>query len=283
MAWAQSIVSVNYVDENGVTQPVNATLLDEIANVNPNGATIGTSGFTNWYVVQGSDVVMNGQLGYYGGINLILCDGAKLTINNTDGNVLQSLDDTDTKYTLTIYVQTNGTGQLVATASGNKAIQTENLTIHGGTITATGGANGIYAPSSDIVINGGTVTVSSPLNSQFSTLTLIDNLTGANVDLLQTPSYTFESRTTDYASRFKLVFSAGNASDNSDDFAFISNGEIIVNGEGTLQVIDMLGHVLVTCDAHSDFRLPTSDFPAGVYVLRLINGNDVKTQKIVVE
>ena len=158
MAWAQSIVSVNYVDENGVTQPVNATSLDEIAGVNPNGATIGTSGFTNWYVVQGSNVVMNGQLGYYGGINLILCDGAKLTVNNTGGNAIQSLDDSDTKYTLTIYVQTNGTGQLVATASGDKAIQTENLTIHGGVIRATGGAHGIHAPASDIIINGGNVT-----------------------------------------------------------------------------------------------------------------------------
>ena len=161
-AWAQNIVSVNYVDETGTTQNVNATSLDEIAAVNPNGATIGTSGFTNWYVVQGSNVVMNGQLGYYGGINLILCDGAKLTVNNTGGNAIQSLDNTDTKYTLTIYVQTNGTGQLVATATGNKAIQTEHLTIHGGTISATGGAHGIYAPASDIIINGGVVTASAP-------------------------------------------------------------------------------------------------------------------------
>jgi hypothetical protein len=61
--------------ENGTTLNVNATSLDEIASVNPNGTTIGTSNFTNWYVVQGNDVVMNGQLGYNGGINLILCNG----------------------------------------------------------------------------------------------------------------------------------------------------------------------------------------------------------------
>lgn len=81
-AWAQNIVSVDYVDENGTPQNVNATSLDHIASVNPNGANIGSTGFTNWYVVQGNDVVLNGQLGFYGGINLILCDGAKLTINN---------------------------------------------------------------------------------------------------------------------------------------------------------------------------------------------------------
>ena len=39
-------------------------------------------------------------------------------------------------------------------------------------------------------------------------LLLIDNMTGADIDLLQTPSYSFEAKTTDYESRFKLVFSA---------------------------------------------------------------------------
>jgi hypothetical protein len=38
-------------------------------------------------------------------------------------------------------------------------------------------------------------------------LHLIDNLTGADVDLLQMPEYTFTAKTTDYASRFRLVFS----------------------------------------------------------------------------
>ena len=37
-------------------------------------------------------------------------------------------------------------------------------------------------------------------------LHLIDNLTGANVDLLAEPSYTFEAKTTDDVSRFRLVF-----------------------------------------------------------------------------
>jgi hypothetical protein len=41
----------------------------------------------------------------------------------------------------------------------------------------------------------------------FSYLHLIDNLTGADVDLLASPTYTFTAKTTDYESRFKLVFS----------------------------------------------------------------------------
>ena len=117
-------------------------------------------------------------------------------------------------------------------------------------------------------------------------LHLIDNMTGANVDLLVQPSYTFNAKTTDYESRFKLVFaangpSAGSGSD--EPFAYISDGEIIINGEGTVQVIDMLGHQLLSKEKTSDFRLPTSGFSSGVYVLRLITSSETKTQKIVVK
>ena len=96
------------------------------------------------------------------------------------------------------------------------------------------------------------------------------------------PSYTFDARHTDYASRFKLVFVKSDA-DMGDNFAFISDGELIVNGEGTLQVFDVLGHQLFakklsTLNSHlSIFKSP------GVYVLRLIDGDNVKNQKIIIK
>ncbi len=76
---------------------------------------------------------------------------------------------------------------------------------------------------------------------------MIDNLTGNDVDLLATPSYTFTAKTTDYASRFRLVFSTDlDPLDNlADSFAFIdAAGNLIVNGTGLLQVFDVLGHQL---------------------------------------
>ncbi len=130
-----------------------------------------------------------------------------------------------------------------------------------------------------------TLTISATSNCQLLTANLIDNLTGANTDLLATPSYTFEAKVTDYESRFKLVFNA-DGNDNkieNENFAFISNGELTINGTGILQVVDMLGHQLISRQTTSVFRLPTSDFPSGIYVLRLINGDTVKTQKIVVK
>ncbi|MBR7023398.1 MAG: T9SS type A sorting domain-containing protein, partial [Bacteroidales bacterium] len=116
----------------------------------------------------------------------------------------------------------------------------------------------------------------------FSYLHLIDNLTGADIDLLETSSYTFNAKTTDYESRFKLVFATG-SSTGSDTFAFYSNGNWVISNDGDaiLQVIDVTGRIL------SSERISGSGSKAiqaapGVYVLRLINGDNVKTQKVVV-
>ena len=68
-----------------------------------------------------------------------------------------------------------------------------------------------------------------------------------------------------------------------ENFAYISNGNLIVNGEGTLQVIDLLGRQRFTHEVSSDFRLLTSVFSPGIYVLHLINGDNVKTQRIVID
>ena len=118
-------------------------------------------------------------------------------------------------------------------------------------------------------------------NLDLGYLHLIDNMTGANIDLLETPSYTFEARTTDYASRFKLMFSDSESAANHEVFAFISNGNILVNQEGILQIVDMTGRIVKSEDAKH--CVTTSEMTAGVYVLRLITANGVKTQKIVIE
>jgi len=127
----------------------------------------------------------------------------------------------------------------------------------------------------------------NPEGVEMAYLHLIDNLTGNDVDLLQTPSYTFNARYDDYASRFRLVFVSNDAhlgGEGSDDFAFISNGELIVtgiDGNSMLQIIDLTGRVLASFKATN--RIGTSGLVAGVYVLRIINGDDVKTQKIVIK
>ena len=167
-------------------------------------------------------------------------------------------------------------------------------------VVSVGGTDGACTVSTEIPVNfraeeNGTYTLTfSSENVDFDYLHLIDNLTGADVDLLATnggdainrvSTYTFTAKTTDYESRFKLVFSVGGDAndDNAVPFAFINNGNIIVNGEGTLQVMDVMGRVIVQRDVETSYYgVSTTGMTAGVYVLRLINGNNVRTQKIVI-
>ena len=119
-------------------------------------------------------------------------------------------------------------------------------------------------------------------NVEFAYLHLIDNMTGTDVDLLQTPNYSFEAKTTDYESRFKLVFATGDNS-KEDNFAFFSNGSFVINNEGnaTLQVIDVTGRI-IKCESINGCANVNMNAALGVYMLRLINGDNVKVQKVVV-
>jgi hypothetical protein len=47
-----------------------------------------------------------------------------------------------------------------------------------------------------------------------------------------------------------------------------------------LQIVDVMGRILVSTDTTRN--VSTNGLTAGVYVLRLINGDDVRVQKIVV-
>lgn len=118
-------------------------------------------------------------------------------------------------------------------------------------------------------------------NVKFGYLHLIDNMTSNDINLLETPSYTFVAKTTDYAQRFKLVFATGANNSVNETFAFISDGNIIVNGEGKLQVVDVMGRVI--SQEENATSVATNGMTPGVYVLRLINGDNVRTQKIVVK
>lgn len=116
----------------------------------------------------------------------------------------------------------------------------------------------------------------------FEYLHLIDNLNGNDVDLLASPSYSFEATTSDYASRFRLVFATGN--DGLNQFAFVSNGDIVlngVNGNTSVLLFDVNGRLLSSSIGTS--RISTENMAAGVYMVQLVNGDNTLTQKIVVK
>ena len=120
-------------------------------------------------------------------------------------------------------------------------------------------------------------------------LHLIDNMANVETDLLANPNYSFEAKTTDCENRFKLVFCSNGIEENgpstgSGTFVFYSNGCFVVNNEGkaTLQVIDINGHVLKSESINGCGNV-NINAAAGVYLFRLINGDIVKTQKVVIK
>ena len=122
-------------------------------------------------------------------------------------------------------------------------------------------------------------------NVNMNYLHLIDNMTGADVDLLTTPNYTFEARTNDYTSRFRLVFSANGTTDNeAETFAYFNGSNWTVNnlGEATLQVVDVTGRT-VSCETINGNATISLNQTPGVYMFRLVSGNGVKVQKVVVK
>ncbi len=147
-------------------------------------------------------------------------------------------------------------------------------------------ANEGEMPVSFKASKNGTYTLSiNTENVEMSYLHLFDNKTGADIDLLATPSYSFEAKTTDYASRFRLVFSAneGSNENGSETFAFFNGSEWVISnmGEATLQVVDVMGRVL-SSETISGNANVTLNQAAGIYMLRLVNGENVKVQKVVV-
>ena len=122
-------------------------------------------------------------------------------------------------------------------------------------------------------------------NGNFHSMYLIDNITGIQYDMLRNDTYTFEGHKNDYWSRFLIVFNVTDVDENlgNDLFVFFDGSEWVVSGEGDLEFVDVLGHVLMhthVSDGQSRVRLPK--VASGVYLMRLTNGEKCRVQKVIV-
>ena len=114
-------------------------------------------------------------------------------------------------------------------------------------------------------------------------LHLVDLLTGADVDLLAEGSvtYTFEAAPSDCTMRFVLRFAPEAEANANDSFAYTDAGTIVVTADApaVVELIDMTGRVVARRPVVASLHLQAQP---GVYVLRLVSGNDVRHQKVVV-
>jgi subtilisin family serine protease len=247
--YAMNPEGTNFIEGNGAIPPCTAVLV-QAQNTSDNSVTFSkTASKTN------SCIVAQLKTADIKGSNII--DQAHVNFNESDNLVKYSLD----KNASSLYFPQEG-NDFAAVSFAGQSVMPLNFKVK---------RNGSYTLSFELE------------NADVDYLHLIDNMTGNDIDLLTNDSYTFEANVNDYASRFRLVFAnCEDAVDDNETFAYINNGNIVVNQEGTLQIVDLTGRVVASRSGRIQC-VPTSGMTSGVYVLRLITTDGVKTQKIVVE
>ncbi|MGN0088521.1 MAG: InlB B-repeat-containing protein [Candidatus Limimorpha sp.] len=127
----------------------------------------------------------------------------------------------------------------------------------------------------------GRYTLSYKAEGEFSYLHVIDRLTGDDVDMLLEGEYSFTASPKDNESRFivRLAYKPDYSNEGNEVFVYQNGDEILVSGEGELQVFDATGRLVRNMSINGAKSLNIST--QGMYIFRLV-GNEVKTQKIVV-
>ena len=123
----------------------------------------------------------------------------------------------------------------------------------------------------------GQYTLSYKVEGNYDYLHVIDRLTGEDIDMLLDGEYSFIASPSDNDARFivRLGYNTNNSAGN-DIFAYQNGSDIVVNGEGELQVFDVTGRMVATQHVNG---VQTVNVPSqGVFIFKL----NEKTQKIVV-
>lgn len=129
----------------------------------------------------------------------------------------------------------------------------------------------------------GTYTLTFDVKGDYENLYLHDKMTGEKINLLLENEYEFMANSNDNAERFIIKMDNSQQSTDNSHFAYVSGEELIINAEGTIQIIDMMGRMIYSNNVESsNNRINVSDFNRATYVVRVINENGVKVQKIVV-
>ena len=160
--WGVIKTNETYIDGSGNEQTA------ECATITSSSTSLSTG----WYIVK-EDVTISQKVTVSGAVNLILADGATLTVNSSEYDPAVAVKGDDS---LTIYAQENGTGAFSVTATSGPAIGARDASSHFGTLTVYGGnitANGSYSgigggyntPGGAVYVYGGTVIANTSSSS----------------------------------------------------------------------------------------------------------------------
>lgn len=127
----------------------------------------------------------------------------------------------------------------------------------------------------------GRYTISMKANGEFDNLVLVDRFTGIETNMLL-EDYSFTASGQQDHNRFVVRLSMNNNDVQEERFVYQSGNELIINGEGFVQIIDIMGRIVYTNDIQGESRIDANNFYSATYVVRVVNENEVKTQKIVI-
>lgn len=113
---------------------------------------------------------------------------------------------------------------------------------------------------------------------------LLDNITGDKIDILN-GDYTFIAQSSHDEERFTLLIS-GNSGTGDEHFAFINNNNVIINdieGSASVQIFDVTGRQIIANEFNGSACISAEALNDGIYIIRMIDNNGIKTQKIVIQ
>lgn len=125
----------------------------------------------------------------------------------------------------------------------------------------------------------GRYTLKVKVDGEFRYLHLLDCITGEDIDLLKDNEYSFIASNVDDENRFVVLLGDNTGAD--DSFAFQNGDDLIISGNGELQIFDVAGR-MVSRQMVNGVEIVRTPYRTGVYILRLV-GSEIKTQKIVVK
>ncbi|MBO5810198.1 MAG: PEGA domain-containing protein [Bacteroidales bacterium] len=127
----------------------------------------------------------------------------------------------------------------------------------------------------------GSYSISFDIDGEFESVVLVDRLTGIETDMLAEKEYNFIATKDDRSDRFVLKLANGEEPSENSQFVYQSGEELIINAEGTIQIIDMMGRMIYSSNAENS-RINVSNLKGATYIVRNITDNDVKVQKVVI-
>ena len=125
----------------------------------------------------------------------------------------------------------------------------------------------------------GSYSLSFDLNGEFESVVLVDRLTGVETDMIAEGEYNFIASSEDMKNRFVVRLANGEEATDDSQFVYQNGDELIINAEGAIEIIDMMGRVVYSSEANVN-RVNVSNFNNAAYVVRALN--EGKVQKVVI-